>query len=426
MDSKYLAALLDAENAEKEANIYCHMADAVAVIEPGADRSFIDRIVPVIKSISRSTGVPIYAAGGVVRFEDIKKLIYAGASVCFTDLSKLENDTVYKEAVDRFGKEKIGVIIDAGSMENGKVTFSYLKSLYESGIANVLILNSTESTFVNDTSEDNISEIKKAMPDVFTVICSEGKEEMIYDMKTSEMSDVFIINTKEKPDFMGMKKTLKDSGVAVNSFESSMSFSQFKTDANGLIPCIVQDYKTGDVLMMAYMNEVSFNKTIETGVMTYYSRSRQSLWVKGETSGHFQYVKSIDVDCDRDTLLAKVFQVGAACHTGNRTCFYTPIAKGQSNEKSPLTVLNDVYDVILDRKKNPKEGSYTNYLFDKGIDKMLKKVGEECTEVVIAAKNPDSEEIKYEIADLLYHMMVVMAERDVTWEDITKELADRE
>ena len=177
--------------------------------------------------------------------------------------------------------------------------------------------------------------------------------------------------------------------------------------------------------MVAYMNREAFETTVRTGRMTYFSRSRQELWIKGLTSGHFQYVKELRIDCDNDTLLAKVHQIGAACHTGNRSCFYRPILKKEYDDTNPLTVFEDVYAVIQDRKVHPKEGSYTNYLFDKGIDKILKKVGEEATEIVIAAKNPDPEEIKYEISDFLYHVMVLMAERGVSWADITKELARR-
>ena len=177
--------------------------------------------------------------------------------------------------------------------------------------------------------------------------------------------------------------------------------------------------------MMAYMNEEAFNTTINIGKMTYYSRSRNELWIKGLTSGHTQYVKSLTADCDYDTILAKVSQVGAACHTGNRTCFYNNIVKKEYIKKNPLKVLEDVYGIIDDRKKNPKEGSYTNYLFDKGVDKILKKLGEECTEIVIAAKNPDPEEIKYEISDFLYHCMVLMVEKNVTWEEIMNELSQR-
>ena len=177
--------------------------------------------------------------------------------------------------------------------------------------------------------------------------------------------------------------------------------------------------------MLAYMNAEAFDRTVKTGKMTYYSRSRQSLWTKGETSGHFQYVKSLTIDCDKDTLLAKVEQIGPACHTGSPICFFQTIAGTDYDETNPLEIFQSVYDTILDRKKHPKEGSYTNYLFDKGIDKILKKVGEEAAEVIIAAKNPNTEELKYELADFLYHAMVLMAERGLTWDDIIRELSDR-
>ena len=193
-----------------------------------------------------------------------------------------------------------------------------------------------------------------------------------------------------------------------------------------MVPVVVQDYRTLEVLMVAYMNEEAYNQTLKLGKMTYYSRSRNELWLKGATSGHYQYVKSLTADCDMDTILAKVSQVGAACHTGAKSCFFNEITKKDYEESSnPLQVFEEVFDVIKDRKIHPKEGSYTNYLFDKGIDKILKKLGEEATEIVIAAKNPNANEVKYEISDFLYHMMVLMAEKDVTWEEITTELANR-
>ena len=226
-------------------------------------------------------------------------------------------------------------------------------------------------------------------------------------------------------DFNEFKDICMDAGIQMTSFESILDFSEFKLNSNGLIPVVVQDYKTNEVLMMAYMNEEAFDNTVKTGRMTYFSRSRQCQWVKGETSGHYQYVKSLSIDCDKDTILAKVEQIGAACHTGNRSCFYTTIVGADYDAKNPLQVFESVYNTILDRRENPKEGSYTNYLFEKGIDKILKKVGEEATEIVIAAKNPNPEEIKYEISDFLYHAMVLMVERGVTWEDIINELADR-
>lgn len=216
--------------------------------------------------------------------------------------------------------------------------------------------------------------------------------------------------------------------ASAEELPEEIPFSSFKLNEAGLIPVIAQDYKTNEVLMMAYMNEESYNKTLETGRMTYWSRSRQKLWAKGEESGHVQKMVSLTIDCDKDTILAKVDQTGPACHTGNPTCFFTPLADSVTGleDKASFKVFQDVYNVIADRKANPREGSYTNYLFDKGIDKILKKVGEECTEIVIAAKNPDQSEIKYEIADFLYHAMVLMVEKGVTWDEITDELARRE
>ena len=216
--------------------------------------------------------------------------------------------------------------------------------------------------------------------------------------------------------------------ASAEELPEEIPFSSFKLNEAGLIPVIAQDYKTNEVLMMAYMNEESYNKTLETGHMTYWSRSRQKLWAKGEESGHVQKMVSLTIDCDKDTILAKVDQTGPACHTGNPTCFFTPLADSVTGleDKASFKVFQDVYNVIADRKANPREGSYTNYLFDKGIDKILKKVGEECTEIVIAAKNPDQSEIKYEIADFLYHDMVLMVEKGVTWDEITDELARRE
>lgn len=212
---------------------------------------------------------------------------------------------------------------------------------------------------------------------------------------------------------------------------------QLKFDEKGLLPVIVQDYKSNQVLMMAYMNREALEKSLETRMAHYWSRSRNKLWLKGETSGHYQYIKSINVDCDGDTLLIKVEQKEAACHTGHYSCFYRQLVEEGLSEVSDAVfdpeavyankseILQKLYDIILDRMQNPKEGSYTNYLFEKGLDKILKKVGEEAAEVIIAAKNKSKSEIRYEIADLFYHLFVLMVEREVKPEDIYDELKKR-
>jgi len=192
------------------------------------------------------------------------------------------------------------------------------------------------------------------------------------------------------------------------------------------------------VLMLAYMNEEALKLTMETGKAHYYSRSRGRIWMKGESSGHVQLVQDIMVDCDGDTLLLLVEQEGVACHTGNKSCFFTAVSeKGQEqtedNEKANAEIyrqqigpmLEEVYAVIADRKAYPQEGSYTNYLLEKGLDKILKKVGEETAEVIIAAKNPDEEELVYETADLMYHLLVLLFERGVGLPRVAMELANR-
>lgn len=223
---------------------------------------------------------------------------------------------------------------------------------------------------------------------------------------------------------------------------------ELKFDEKGLIPVVTKDFKNGEVLMLAYMNKEALEKTLETGKVHYWSRSRKKLWQKGETSGNYQLVKSINVDCDGDALLITVEQKGVACHTGHYSCFYRRLDEGglkeiesslteavekdkainkgeDTGEKDKSAILQELYDVIVDRKNNPKEGSYTNYLFEKGLDKILKKVGEESAEVIIAAKNKCFEEIRYEIADLVYHLFVLMVERGLKPDDIYDELRKR-
>ena len=219
-----------------------------------------------------------------------------------------------------------------------------------------------------------------------------------------------------------------------------------KFDDRGLIPVVTQDCRTDEVLMVAYMNREALDKTLETGQVHYWSRSRNKLWLKGETSGHFQQVRSISIDCDGDSLLIKAEQKGAACHTGHHSCFYrkldmqindcdNSLISKETVEKQDIVlnnaneelsnVIEDVFKVVLDRKANPKEGSYTNYLFEKGLDKILKKIGEEASEVIIASKNPDKSQIKGEISDLFYHIFVLMVERGINLDDIYNELKGR-
>ena len=366
--------------------------------------------IHTIKELNRLLEIPLCAGGNINRLEDVKKLIYAGCKEVILNGSKPSTAQLAMEASKRFGKEKIII-----SLKNVDYIFKHQKELQES-VHEILVMNQeildsvenlTDIIYLVEQNELDMDKLTTLLKrDNVRGICGE----FINDLET---------------DIMKLKTELSRNGIKMDNFDPAISWENLKKNSDGLIPVIVQDYTTNDVLMCAYMNEEAFHATINCGKMTYYSRSRQELWMKGETSGHIQYVKELTADCDFDTILAKVSQVGVACHTGNPSCFFNEIVKKEYIEKNPLKVFETVYNIIEDRKNNPKEGSYTNYLFDKGIDKILKKVGEECTEIVIAAKNPDPEEIKYEISDFLYHVMVLMVEKGVTWEESTQELAQR-
>ena len=201
-----------------------------------------------------------------------------------------------------------------------------------------------------------------------------------------------------------------------------LNIEELKFDEKGLIPAIVVDAITKEVLTLAYMNKESLKISMEKGLTCFFSRSRSELWLKGETSGNYQHIVSISADCDNDALVVSVEKDGPACHLGTESCFTKPVY--QSGELSEFS-LRGLYELLIERKENKPEGSYTTYLFEKGIDKILKKVGEECTEVIIAGKADDKRETVYEIADLAYHVMVLMCEMGISVEDVHRELASR-
>ena len=195
-----------------------------------------------------------------------------------------------------------------------------------------------------------------------------------------------------------------------------------KFDDKGLIPAVVVDSATKKVLTVAYMNKESLAISMEKGLTCFWSRSRQELWLKGDTSGNYQHIVSITADCDRDALVVEVIKDGPACHTGADSCFNEVIFEG---ETAPAFQYQALYDMLRGRKKSPKDGSYTTYLFEKGVDKILKKVGEECTEVIISAKDNDKANTLYELGDLAYHAMVLMVEMGLSLDDLKRELASR-
>lgn len=396
-----------AVNIIMQAEQYCFAgADAVFIYNYSKIEKERDEFLAALKKIDAQIDIPFIAGMYVSRFEDAKKAFYTGAEQIVIKYDIRPEEAVLNEITARFGAERVMIEMDGSSVSDFTEFPSQpllLKHVDTGAELEQKLDRGGKPVIIRDSLLRNDLEELLKLPYVEGVSTNYFLEKDIYKIK----------------------RKMKQVGIEMNTFESAVDFSEFKTDENGLVPCIVQDYKTDEVLMLAYMNKESYDATCASGKMTYYSRSRQELWCKGDTSGHYQYVKELRLDCDHDTILAKVHQVGAACHTGARSCFFNELAKKEYDHTNPLTILNEVFATIEDRKKNPKEGSYTNYLFEKGIDKILKKCGEEATEIVIAAKNPDADELKYEIADFLYHMMVLMAECGLTWEDVVKELANR-
>lgn len=400
-------------NPVKLARFYSdNNADELLIFDMSKGDKEHEEALDIIQDICREAEIPIIGAGNVHRMEDIKKLLYAGCKKAALNYSKPENIEITEEVSMKFGKDKIAACYAETE------TILKHQELIDEYIDELILIQSTSLRESID-SWRGTAQILALLPEVSL------------DKLIEILSVPFICgitgcaineNAKELP---AIKTLCQGNGIKVNTFEAAFRFEDFKKNSDGHVTVVVQDYKTDEVLMVAYMNEEAYEATLSTGRMTYFSRSRNELWIKGDTSGHYQYVKSLTADCDMDTILAKVSQVGAACHTGSRSCFFHEIVKKEYEETNPLKVFESVMSVIEDRKIHPKEGSYTNYLFDKGIDKILKKLGEEATEIVIASKNPNTNEIKYEISDFLYHMMVLMVEKGVTWEEIIEELAKR-
>jgi phosphoribosyl-ATP pyrophosphohydrolase/phosphoribosyl-AMP cyclohydrolase len=384
--------------------------DKIVIWDLSTDDVEHNKNINTIKNINRNISIKVAAGGNINRIEDVKKLLYAGCSQVILNGSKPGSVGLADEASERFGKDNILV-----SVSNVNFLYKHQKKLEET-IHELILFN---------------SDIMDAIENITTVPYVISMKQYDYDhivqiLKRDNIRGIAgaFINDPDT-DVMKLKSRLSADGIKMDNFAPNLKWSDLKINSDGLVPVIVQDYRTDEVLMLAYMDEEAFDTTINIGKMTYYSRSRKELWTKGLTSGHIQYVKSLTADCDYDTILAKVSQVGVACHTGNRSCFFNNIVEKECIEKNPLKIFEETYSNIAARKRSPKDGSYTNYLFDQGYDNILKKLGEECTEIVIAAKNPDADEIKYEISDFMYHLMVLMVEKGITWEDITNELAQR-
>ncbi|MCD8232421.1 MAG: bifunctional phosphoribosyl-AMP cyclohydrolase/phosphoribosyl-ATP diphosphatase HisIE [Clostridiales bacterium] len=364
-----------------------------------------------LKKITQFSELPVCAGGNINNINDIKKVLYAGCNKVILNSLKKQTEDLAAEGARRFGKDRMALSVFSADV------FYKKRAAMQEYISEVVVLDPKlagtmrdvtdmpYSVLIDDVSNEKIADILKRDENIKGISCS-----------------LFSANPSGVPE---LKTYLKEQGIGIDHLTSTRKWSSFKLNADGLIPVVVQDYQNNEVLMLAYMNEEAYEKTLETGRMTYYSRSRQELWVKGLTSGHFQYVKSLEIDCDSDTILAKVSQIGAACHTGNRSCFYTNLAEDEYQPRNMHGALTKTYENIRERKLYPKEGSYTSYLFENGIDTILKKIGKEATELIIASKNPGKEGSRYQMADLLYYAMVLMVEKEISIEDVLEEMMMR-
>ena len=300
-------------------------ADELLVYDLSTDDASHEEALDVIKNICSKAQVPVAGAGNVKRMEDVKKLLYAGCAKAVLNYSKEGNVEITKEVSQKFGKEKIiACIADAAEIEANAQVLTEL-------VSEIILVN-----------EKTIKQAVEVSPLPVVVTLPEVSLDKIIELLSCQIisgvtGPAINANVKELND---IKDLCAGNGVAVKTFEPQIKWEELTLNSDGLVPVVVQDYKTREVLMVAYMNKAAYLHTIKSGRMTYYSRSRKEQWIKGETSGHFQYVKEMKADCDKDTILAKVAQVGAACHTGNHSCFFNEIMKKEYDETIRLLCLS--------------------------------------------------------------------------------------
>ncbi|SEI40203.1 phosphoribosyl-ATP pyrophosphatase /phosphoribosyl-AMP cyclohydrolase [Lachnospiraceae bacterium A10] len=369
-----------------------------------------EKNILAIRTINRNIDTKTCACGHINRIDDVRKLLYAGCVEVMLNASKPGVIELLKEAAERFGKEKILV-----SLTNVDFLFK-AKDIMDETVHEYVIMNPQMCTSL------------ESMTDIPYILVQDeyDLEQIEKALKSDKIRGIYgsFINGSDI-DIMQLKCDLRERGITMDNFEPQLAWSDLKLNSDGMVPVIVQDYQTHEVLMLAYMNEEAFNTTIRIGKMTYWSRSRNELWTKGMTSGHIQYVKSLTADCDYDTILAKVSQVGPACHTGERSCFFHSIIEKEYTEKNPLRVLETEYQSIISRKDNPCGDSFTDEMFRRGLDYILQNVGKEATDIIISAKSENKNNSRKEIADFIYDLMILMAQKELTWDDITRELSQR-
>jgi cyclase len=413
-------------------------ADELVFYDIGASvegrRLFIDLLQDVRKEVT----CPLIAGGGIKTIEDCEAVFEAGADKLSINTGAIEDPSFITKASEKYGKEKIILSCDiknvdgtyrlftsAGQKDTGLDAVEWIADLAKRG-AGAVVVNSIDADGVQEGFD--IGLLNTIMKRVDIPIIASGGAGSIKDfielfrklprIYAGLAASVFHF---DQVDIKELKEQLSEAGIPVNGVNMSLNIDDISFDEKGLIPAIVVEYDTGKVLMLAYMNKESLKISLDEKRTCFWSRSRNELWRKGESSGNVQHIKSIVADCDRDALLVYVSKDGPACHLGTETCFEYPL---YGDVPCRFTAA-ELYKLLEARKENMPSGSYTTYLFKEGRDKILKKIGEETAEVIIAGKNADKAESIYEISDLCYHVLVMMAEMGINPEDIKRELESR-
>ncbi len=385
--------------------------DKIILYDLSDDDKEHEKNLQAIRKITEISELPVYAGGNLNSLDDVRRILYSGCIKVVLNSRKGQTSKLAREGAQRFGQGRMAL-----SVFSADVFFKQKESI-EEYISEIIVLDERLAGSMGDVTD---------MP--YSILMNGASLEEICETlnKDDNIKGISCRAFCDNPELVPkLKQYLKEQGISTDHLTASMDWTDLNPGKDGLVAVVTQDYQTNEVLMLAYMNEEAYHRTLETGKMTYYSRERKRLWTKGETSGHYQYVKRLKVDCDRDSILAKVSQIGAACHTGNRSCFYTDLATDEYTKKNVFEILEVTFETIKERKEFPKNGSYTSYLFEKGLDSIAKKLGEESLDLIIASRNPDREDIKFQAADLVYHLMVLMAELDFTWEEVLEELMVR-
>ena len=445
----------DVDSPEKLAKFYSdNSVDELVFYDITASNEERKTSLEFVERVARVINIPFSAGGGVSTIEDFKYILRKGADKVSVNSAAVKNPQLIREASMAFGSQCVVLSMDVKKNDEGSWSV-YVKggrekteldaidwavTAAELGTGEIVVNSIDEDGMKNGYDIELLSKITSAVNIPVIASGGAGKKEHFLDVLQKTGVDgvlaasVFHFGEIKVPE---LKQYLKENGAEIRMPEAApqkkespsaadADISMISFGKDGLVPCICQDAKTGAVLMLAYMNEQSLRLTLEKKRAVYYSRSRSELWEKGATSGNTQKVRAIYYDCDADALLIKVEQTGNACHTGEYSCFFNAVFDDLGvSADSGSSVFGELYATVIGRKNDPSEGSYTNYLFDKGLDKILKKVGEEAAETIIAAKNQDRQELIGETGDLIYHLTVMLAEKGISMDEIEQELKSR-